>query len=473
MKSPQPTPSRDYRTDPSPPVSRPEREVTRAAAPDIAQAALDRARNAMIETGQWDAAQSMGRRWAIGCVALEITQRCNLDCGACYLSEHSEAVKDLPLDEIYHRIDMIRETYGTDVDVQVTGGDPTLRKRDELLAIVRRLRQFGMRPALFTNGIRATREFLTSLIDAGLVDVAFHVDLTQGRRGYRTELDLNELRQVYIERTRGLPLSVFFNTTVFDGNFEQIPEVVAFFVRNSDVVRLASFQPLAQTGRGALGPRSPAITTASVARQIERGAGTPISFDTVHAGHSECNRYAMTFVANGRAYDALDNRDLHNLIVARSAQYRFDRQSRKRAVATFVRCLAANPEIIAKGAGWLARKLWRMKADLMASRGRVNKLSFFIHNFMDACDLDPERIKACTFMAATQDGPVSMCLHNAKRDQYILRPLKQSGADNRGWWDPVSGRSAGRIEDLPSHGPPSPAGLRGKKKGFGATDAAD
>jgi hypothetical protein len=72
-----------------------------------------------------------------------------------------------------------------------------------------------------------------------------------------------------------------------------------------------------------------------------------------------------------------------------------------------------------------------MKADLMASRGRVNKLSFFIHNFMDACDLDPERIKACTFMAATQDGPISMCLHNARRDQYILRSRGRLWPHNR------------------------------------------
>lgn len=439
----------------------------------VARTALGQARQTMIETGQWDAAQSMGRRWPIGCVALEITQRCNLDCSACYLSEHSEAVRDLPLEEIYRRIDMIRDTYGSDVDIQVTGGDPTLRKQDELVAIVRRLREVGMRPALFTNGIRATRDLLVSLVGAGLIDVAFHVDLTQGHRGYQTERDLNELRRTYIERARGLPLSVFFNTTVFDGNFDQIPDVVAFFVQHSDVVRLASFQPLAQTGRGVLSPRSPAINTASVIRQIEKGVGTPLSFDTAHAGHAQCNRYAMSFVANGHVYDVLDNKELYNLLVDRTAGYRFDRQSRKRAVATFLRCLAANPEVIAKGAGWCASKLWRMKSDLMASRGRINKLSFFVHNFMDACHLDPERIKACTFMAATQDGPASMCLHNAQRDRYILRPLEQTGSHGNGWWDPVTGRSARNIEDLPSHGSLSPAGLRRKKKGLEVANAAD
>lgn len=396
----------------------------------------------MTVTGQWDSAQSMGRRWAVGCVALEITQRCNLDCGACYLSEHAEAVKDLPLAEIFRRIDVIRETYGSDVDVQVTGGDPTLRKREELIAIVRRLRETGMRPALFTNGIRATRGLLAELVEAGLIDVAFHVDLTQGRRDYRTERDLNALRQLYIERVRGLPLSVFFNTTVFDGNIDQIPDVVAFFVQNSDIVRLASFQPLAQMGRGVLGPRAPTLDTATVIRRIEQGAGAAISFDTAHIGHVRCNRYAMTFIVNGRVHDALDNPRLYERLVAATAGIRFDRQSRRRAVMTFLRCLAANPRLLAGSVPWLLVKLWRMKGDLVAAGGRVNKLSFFIHNFMDACTLDPERIHACVFMAATADGPVSMCLHNAQRDAAILKPVKLARSEGDPYWDPLSGRTA-------------------------------
>src|SRR5216683_3251974 len=204
--------------------------------------ALSDARRRVVAAGQWTANQLMGRRWPIGCVALEITQRCNLDCTACYLSEHSEAVKDVPIEEVFRRIDMIFAHYGLHTDVQVTGGDPTLRKRDELVAIVRRIRDRGMRPTLFTNGIRAKRDLLQELVAAGLVDVAFHVDMTQQRNGYGDEIALNALRQEYIDRTRGLGLPVMFNTTVIDGNFEQIPEIVAFFVRNSDAVRLASFQ---------------------------------------------------------------------------------------------------------------------------------------------------------------------------------------------------------------------------------------
>ena len=105
--------------------------------------AMIRARRRMVETGQWNGAQSMGRRWPIGCVALEVTQRCNLDCTLCYLSETAEAVKDLPLEELFRRIDTIFEMYGPNTDIQVTGGDPTLRPREELVAVTRRIRERG------------------------------------------------------------------------------------------------------------------------------------------------------------------------------------------------------------------------------------------------------------------------------------------------------------------------------------------
>ncbi|MGH8694807.1 MAG: hypothetical protein ACREVM_11335, partial [Burkholderiales bacterium] len=39
----------------------------------------ERLRERLVEVGQWGPNQIAGRRWPIGCVSLEITQRCNLD----------------------------------------------------------------------------------------------------------------------------------------------------------------------------------------------------------------------------------------------------------------------------------------------------------------------------------------------------------------------------------------------------------
>ena len=172
-----------------------------------------------------------GRRWAVAGVSLEVTQRCNLDCTLCYLSETAEAIRDLPLEEILRRINQIHAHYGAHTDIPVSGGEPTLRPRDDLLAIVRHIQALGMRSSLFTNGIRASHELLKDLAAAGMTDVAFHVDTTQQREGYRTESDLHALRREYIARARGTGLNVLFNTTLHSGNWDDLLAPESYSIR--------------------------------------------------------------------------------------------------------------------------------------------------------------------------------------------------------------------------------------------------
>ncbi len=385
-------------------------------------------------SGQWQPNQMAGRRWPVACVSLEITQRCNLDCTLCYLSESAEAVRDFPLDEVYRRIDMILAHYGPGTDVQVSGGEPTLRRRDELVAIVQRLASLGLRPCLLTNGIKATRELLVELCAAGLNDVAFHVDTTQQRAGYASEQQLNALRAEYVERARGLPLSVFFNTTVHEGNFANVPMLAAWFVAHADVVRFASFQLQAETGRGVLGARADQISNHSVAQRLEQGAGVAgLGFNVLAAGHRECNQSAVLLVANGRAHDAFADAGFIQRFMRETAHLRIDRGTPWRALRSLLAAGLARPALSLAALRWALALAWRMRQDLLAARGRVHKLTLFTHNFMDACNLDAERVEACVFMAVTQDGPLSMCAYNAQRDAYLLRPLQTA----QGLWQPL------------------------------------
>jgi hypothetical protein len=401
---------------------------------------LDRARERMRAAGQWQPWQALGRRYPIGCVALEITQRCNLDCALCYLSESAEALKDVPLEELFRRIDLIHAHYGPGTDVQVTGGDPTLRRRDELVAIVQRIAGRGMRPALFTNGILASRDLLAELCRAGLSDVAFHVDLSQGRKDYATEAALNDVRHEYIERARGLPLAVIFNTTVFDGNVREVPDLVRFFVRHCDVVRFCSFQLQAATGRGTLGgAASPLVTPDSVGTLIAAGAGAPLAFGALGVGHPACNRYAFALVVNGRVHDPFADRAFAAAALEATRSVAFDRTDPRASLRALGTWLVRHPPALARALWWGAGHAWRLRRELVAARGRVHKLSFFVHNFMDACRLERDRIDACSFMVATRDGPLSMCLHNAQRDEYLLRPIALGPAAAPVFWHPVTG----------------------------------
>ncbi|MCG8325712.1 MAG: radical SAM protein [Thiotrichales bacterium] len=402
------------------------------------------ARRIMQEQGHWSFNQQMGTRWPIGCVALEITQRCNLDCTLCYLSEYSEAVHDVPLEELFHRIDRIHGYYGDRTDIQVTGGDPTLRKREELLEVIRYIRSGNMRSTLMTNGIRATRSLLEDLACAGLNDVAFHVDTTQQRKGFATEQDLNKVRDKYLQRARGLGLSVVFNTTVHDGNFHELPRLIEYFISRADEIRTVSFQLQAETGRGIEGKRNQVISTDSVWQLIEDTAGTEINHRAIRTGHPLCNRYGMTLVSNNRVINLFDDEAQAGWMQWVTRDIVFDRNNPAVAIRQILALCRESPRDLLKILGWLLNKLFQVSGNLLQAKGRATTLSFFVHNFMDACNLDKERIRACVFKNMTRDGPVSMCEYNARRDEFILQPVPLKNETVIKFWNPLTGENEGR-----------------------------
>lgn len=408
-------------------------DVTAWSIPALPQAGADLNQplfQALDDHGLMAPSQVAGRHWAMGCVALEITQRCNLDCTLCYLSDMSEDVKDLPLEEVFRRIDMIHTHYGPRTNVQITGGDPTLRNADELVQIVARVAAKDMRPALFTNGIKATRPLLKKLRDAGLKDVAFHIDMTQLRKGYDSEAELNTVREDYIDRARGLGLHILFNTTVFDQNIADVPMLAQFFAARADVVHLASFQMQADTGRGVLRARDEAITQERVMALIGQGAGHRLSFDHPLVGHPSCNRYAGLLSAGGQTTALFDDAALYGALFQLGARYRFDRYNMAKSVRSGAQLLLENPGLIARAARYGVRKLWALRRGLL--KGRLHKLTFYVHNFMDAQHLERARCETCVFMTMTRDGPLSMCVHNANRDTFILAEIETS----TGTWAP-------------------------------------
>jgi len=378
--------------------------------------------------------QILGRLQTIGCVAVEITQKCNLDCTLCYLSEHSQQVADIPIEEVFRRLDDVIQHYGKGTHVQITGGDPTLRKHSELIEIVRYANDIGLYAALFTNGIGATRKLLAKLAEAGLRDVAFHVDTTQRRKveGVEVELevDLNGIRQEYIDRTKGLGLMVIFNTTVHIGNFSEIPKLVEFFRHRADQIGLVSFQLQADTGRGEWRERDIVINKQSVCDQIEKGSSPDLPWDVVQVGHSDCHFYMPTLVVNNTIHSLVDDKVFFADFLNDFEHISWDRQQRKVLIAAqFLGALIARPRWWGRIASHTYKRGRAIAKDLFKARGKVNQLTFFVQNFMDAQELVQERIDGCSFMVMTDQGPVSMCQHNAQRDDYILRPLDITRAD--------------------------------------------
>ena len=343
------------------------------------------------------------------------------------------------MEELFRRIDLIYQHYGVYTNVQVTGGDPALRKRDELIAIVKYIRSFGMQPTLMTNGIKATRELLTELSKAGLVDVAFHVDTTQEIKGYDNEIALNTLREKYINRARGLGLSIMFNTTVLRDNFHEIPDVVRFLRKHADAIRLISFQLQADTGRGVEGKRPLLITPDTVWKQLEKGAGTTLNSEAIKAGHAECNRYAIGLRLGNEMQDLLEDTETVATLLQQFHTVRADRRRKFKTLRDGLIQALKKPAATILLFKWLFSLCRNRKMILLRSRGKINTMTFFMHNFMDARALVPERITACAFKVMTAEGPISMCLYNAKRDNYLLQPTKVNTEQGVTFWQPLTG----------------------------------
>jgi 7,8-dihydro-6-hydroxymethylpterin dimethyltransferase len=400
---------------------------------------LARLAGVMQRNGLWSDGQAAGRRWTIGCVSLEITQRCNLDCTLCYLSDSAEAIADIPLPELFRRIDEIAHLYGPNTDVQISGGDPTLRDKQELSQIIRYVRSRAMRASLFTNGILLTRAWLETLISDGLNDVAFHVDMTQERKGYTSEAQLNQIRSEYIEMARGLPVSVIFNTTVFDKNVHEVASLTDFFISHCDVVRFASFQLGADTGRGVVAGSDPTrITQQSVWQAIQRGAATKLNYNALEGGHHQCNRYALLLSIGKQRFDALKDGPLVAQVMRDTAQTEFSRDQRFTAVWALLRALLRRPRLLSRLTQYAVGIAWQARSEFFQN-GRVvpkvGKISFFTHSFMDADALCTERVDSCVFMAATAQGPMSMCSYNAQREGILRQPIRL--ADGQ-LWQPIA-----------------------------------
>ena len=109
----------------------------------------------------------------------------------------------------------------------------------------------------------------------------------------------------------------------------------------------------------------------------------------------------------------------------------YDRHDLAGSVRRFAVGLCRRPGLVWRSVLYAARKVRALRRGLWKARGRVDRLTFYIHNFMHADKLERDRCEACVFMTMTRDGPVSMCVHNAKRDAYILQPVR--GEDGAEW----------------------------------------
>jgi hypothetical protein len=176
---------------------------------------------------------------------LEVTDVCNIHCKGCY---RQNLEGHFPLERLKDEVLMMKEYRNID-NVSLAGGEPLTHPDIEELVEFIHLR--GIKPYLLTNGKAVTEERIRSLRKAGLAGIAFHVDMMQNRQGWegKDEVGLMPLRERYVDimaAVGGIPTS--FGITVYKDNFEQIPDIVRWGIKNIKYVQGLTFI----TYRGAL-----------------------------------------------------------------------------------------------------------------------------------------------------------------------------------------------------------------------------
>ena len=114
-----------------------------------------------------------------GLAIVEITERCNLTCPMCY-AYSSPSERDYSLEEIEMRLDQLIAVEGKGISIQLSGGEPSVRKDLDKIAALVKSKGFE-HIEMVSNGIRLAREadFAEKLVQWGFTSVYLQFDSTR------------------------------------------------------------------------------------------------------------------------------------------------------------------------------------------------------------------------------------------------------------------------------------------------------
>ncbi|QEM67022.1 radical SAM protein [Geobacter sp. FeAm09] len=333
-------------------------------------------------------------------VEIELTQRCNLRCPVCFMA--AEAVQaaaqpgpDLAALEAMYRA--IMEKTGPSTSIQLTGGEPTIRK--DLPDIVRLGKRVGFEAIeVNTNGVVIAQhpEFVTELLEAGISGIYMQFDgLTSEVYDKIRGGDLLKIKLQAIENCRKAGVQVVLAMTIIEGiNHDQLGAVLQFALQNRDVIAGIAYQPAFGSGRFDVSNER-RLTMGDVANLLAEqsdGILTPYDLWPLGCSHPTCD--SATYIVEDRGRF----RPLTGMITTKEYVEHFDPASPQGSVL---------PDIADK-----------MFPELGPG------LSIVVMSYMDAMNMDLKRLKECSMTVAGPNGElIPFCsyqltnIHGKKRSE--------------------------------------------------------
>ncbi len=188
-------------------------------------------------------------------VNIVLTNRCNLSCWYCFFfAEAAGYVYEPSIDQIIQMVRNIKKQ-GIAVNVQLTGGEPTLR--EDLVDIVKALKAEGVRHIqLNTNGIKFSIlfwedpvkavEYTKALRLGGVNTVYLSFDGVSPVTNWKNHWEIPYIFETF--RRAGMTSVVLVPTVINNVNTHEMGAIVKFAAKHVDIVRAVNFQPVSLTG---------------------------------------------------------------------------------------------------------------------------------------------------------------------------------------------------------------------------------
>ena len=336
------------------------------------------------------------------CVLMEVTKRCDLGCPVCFASA-GKGKGDPAIAEINVWYDMMMAAGGP-FNIQLSGGEPTMR--EDLDEIIRLGKEKGFTFfQLNTNGIRIGREpeYLKRLVAAGLNCVFLQFDgLTDEVYQKLRGKPLMEVKKQALASCRAAGVGVVLVPTLVPGvNTGQVGDILSFALEGMPGVRGVHFQPVSYFGRCEVEPPQERYTLPELLEDIQiqtEGRMKASDFTPGGAENAYCS-FSGNFIQMEDGCLKAWNKQ-NSCGCGSEKQMPVAAEASKKARKFVARRWAAGAPVVKS----MEKKSCcdTSSLDQFLDRVETNSLAVSAMGFMDAWNLDLDRLRECYIHVISQ-----------------------------------------------------------------------